>query len=112
MSKKRLLDVRLVVGSENGPSSTLWRIWSSKSDVYVAWGNLGHTEKLSFHSERDRKFVCRKAFTRERGAPPSLPNRCTIQWERYAAPAAESGQATCVLEACFPTDFLSRTMHK
>ncbi len=104
---KRALDIRIIVGSEHGPCSSVWRVWSSRSEIYVAWGNLGYVEKLSFHSERDGVRICRKAFTAERGTPKVLPNRATIKWQRWDSPPAGQGQGICVLEAAFPTDYLS-----
>lgn len=107
MSKKRALEVRIIVGSENGPCSSVWRVWSSRNEIYVAWGNLGHVEKISFHSEKGGIRTCRKAFTTERGTPKVLPDRATIKWQRWDSPAAGEGQGICVLEAAFPTDYLS-----
>lgn len=103
-SNKRLLDARFVVGDPYGARSCIWRVWSSRNEVYACLNSLGGIEKLSFHSGG----ICRKAFTSERGAPEGLSDRKILEWKRQTTPLAGTGSGTCVLEICFPTDFLSR----
>ena len=107
MKKNRTLDIRLIVGTEGGPKSCSWHIWTNKSDVYVVFSNQGHVEKLSFHSERNGSYACRKAFTSERGIPLGLTDRCTTEWKRSESPPSGTAGATCVFEIAFPTNFLS-----
>ena len=102
------LNARIVIGRLDGPRSSVWRVWTSRDEVYVASANSGGIEKLSFHSSR----ICRKAFTSEHGAPAGVSDRATIKWKRDATPVAQSGKGTCVLEVGVPTDYLSMALEK
>lgn len=107
MGRRRQLDGRIGVGNPSGPRSSVWRVWSWRNDVYVAWDGFGGTEKISFHAANG---LCRKAFTREHGAPDGKLDRATASWHRKATPGPGSGRGTCVLEICFPTDYLSSAL--
>lgn len=51
---------RLAIGSQHGPRSGVWRMWSnSKGDVYVAVRCLGGIYKVSFHKDGN----CQYGFT-------------------------------------------------
>jgi hypothetical protein len=100
MPKK--LDVRLCVGSLISPRSTVWRFFSSKSDVYVSHGT-NSIAKLSFH----RSGICRDAFTQEFGVPNTMSDRLIYRWRRAEVPPAGSGRACLLLRIWIATDFLS-----
>jgi hypothetical protein len=42
--------LRVVVGTEFGPRSAVWRIWTQKNEVYVAPRSLGGEIKTSLHA--------------------------------------------------------------
>ena len=45
-------NLRVVIGSADGPRSNVWRVFSKRSQVYVSYGNLGGVAKLSFIRQR------------------------------------------------------------
>jgi hypothetical protein len=102
-SKK--LDIRFIVGALGGAHSSIWRAWSQKNDVYAGYRSLAGVEKISFH----RSGVCRKAFTKEFGAPKGLDDRLTQRWRRAPTPVQGEGKGSLVLTIAFPTDYLSTT---
>jgi hypothetical protein len=105
MSGKRF-DVRLAVGTVDGPRSSMWHIWSRKSEVYAAHAQMGGIQKFSFHTPN----VCRRAFTKEHGTRSTLTDRATHEWRRDPTPAVGSKQAVRVLRVGFATDVLSTTL--
>lgn len=102
VSAKRY-DVRIVVGTAGGPRSSMWHYWSRNDHVYVAHAGFGGIEKFSFHPPN----VCRRAFTKEHGTPPSLTNRATHEWRRDPTPSPGTGKVVRVLRGVFWTDVLS-----
>jgi hypothetical protein len=76
-SKKKVVR-RLFVGSPGGPRSGVWQLVSKKGHLYVISGGMGGIQKISFHTQ----LICRQAFTKEYGTPPSLTNRALIEWRR------------------------------
>ncbi|WP_155826646.1 hypothetical protein [Jongsikchunia kroppenstedtii] len=75
--------VRFAVGSPDGPRSSTWRVWTSKTknDWYAAVRVLAGRQKWSFH----RSGVWRHAFLTEEDAKPYLDeDRVMDRWERPA----------------------------
>jgi hypothetical protein len=99
-------DLRFAVGKPNELRSNDWRLWAKRGQVYLAVGRMGSIEKFSFHDEN----ICRHAFTKEYGTPPTLSNRATHQWLRADTPQAGVPKASCPLMLGFPTDYLSRAL--
>ncbi len=97
------LQIRFAIGSSQGPQSSVWRVFSHRDEVYVAHRTHAHVEKFSFHSSG----ICRRAFTRQFGVPSGLSDRATQKWWRMPTPERGLEQASCVLRAAFPTDYLS-----
>ena len=105
MSMKSLskrLNLRIAVGSLEGPRSGTWRIVSHNDEIYVSEGDRQNS-KLSFH----QSGVCRDAFNQEYGVPITMANRVKHRWLRAAVPDAESGRACLLLRIWIATDFLS-----
>ena len=102
MAGKRF-DIRLTVGSANGPRSSVWAFWSRNSEVYATHRNMGGIEKFSFHSPT----LCRHAFTKEYGSPSGRSNRAMQEWHRGRTPPAGSNQIVRVLRIGVATDHLS-----
>jgi len=96
------LDLRLAVGSAIGPKSSVWRLFSRKSDVYV-WVGQNRNSKLSFHASG----ICRNAFTQEYGLPVGMSDRVMHKWRMAQLPPAGSGRATLLLRIWIATDFLA-----
>jgi hypothetical protein len=102
---KNLFDLRLAIRRRDGFISSIWRAWgTTPGDVYLATRSMAGIAKYSFHSSR----ICRSAFTRETGAPPTLTNRALFKWRRAVTPPAGLGRAVRAAWIAFPTDFLSR----
>jgi hypothetical protein len=101
-------DVRLAVGSSEGPRSDVWHFWSRSDHVYAVHGSRGDVHKFSFHPPN----VCRLAFTREHGGPSGLPNRAMHEWRRAEAPPSGAGGAVRVLRVGFATAMLSTALDK
>lgn len=106
MSPKKLNE-RFAIGSANGARSLVWRLFATGSDVYITSGNIG-IDKISFHKSR----ICRRAFTKEHGAPKGMTDRVMSRWNRDPTPPAGSQQATLALRLTIPTDFLSTALAK
>ncbi len=102
MASKRF-DIRLAVGSPDGPRSSVWVFWSRNSEVYAAHRRMGGIEKFSFHTPT----LCRHAFTREHGTPSGGSDRAMQVWHRGRTPPAGSNQIVRVLRIGIATDHLS-----
>jgi hypothetical protein len=102
MAGKRF-DIRIAVGSLNGPRSSVWAFWSRNSELYGAHRNMGGIEKFSFHTPT----LCRHAFTKEHGPPNGQSNRAIQTWHRGSTPPAGSNQVVRVLRIGIATDNLS-----
>jgi hypothetical protein len=96
-------DIRLAVGSADGPRSSVWAFWARKSEVYAAHRNMGGIQKFSFHTPT----LCRHAFTKEFGPPSGRSNRAMQEWHRGSTPPAGSNQIVRVLRIGIATDHLS-----
>jgi len=96
-------DVRIAVGSLDGPHSNVWRFWSRKAEVYAAQSAMGGVEKFSFHTPN----ICRRAFTKEHGTPITLNDRATHRWLRDVTSTAG---VVRVLRVGFATDLLSTAL--
>jgi hypothetical protein len=105
MAKKRF-DMRLAVGSANGPRSSEWAIWSKKSDLYIAHRSLGGFHKYSFHPPN----VCRYALTKEYTNRIGRVGRNADQWLRDLAPEEGQQQVVRVMRIGFSTDYLSTSL--
>jgi len=79
VGKKEDTTLRVVVGTNGGPRSFVWRIWSTGSDVYVAVRNGAQDIKSSLH-ESGRY---RHAFTSESNSPfVPVGDRAFFKWDR------------------------------
>jgi hypothetical protein len=105
MTRKRF-DIRVAIGTVDGPRSSVWHFWSRNSEVYVVHGGMGGIEKFSFHTPN----VCRRAFTKEHGKPSGLANRATHEWRRDPTPPESSKRVVRVLVVGFATDILSTAL--
>lgn len=105
MTKLKKVNLRLAVGSQEGPRSSVWRCYSNKSDVYLSHGALGGVEKISLHGS----LICRRAFTAEEGPATGRSDRVSQRWRR--APALP-GTMVYALVARFPSDYLSTSLQR
>jgi hypothetical protein len=58
------MQYRFAVGSQDGPRSDSWKLWSQGNEVYLANRNLADVHKFSFH----KSGINRWAFIHE---PPT-----------------------------------------
>lgn len=100
------LNLRLVVGSDTGPRSPTWKIFTSGNEVYASHRSMLGIEKFSFHSSR----ICRRAFLENRPLPNDMSDRVLHRWNRAATLPAGSLNAVAVLSIIFPTAHLSECM--
>src|SRR3990172_658058 len=103
MAKSTNLELRFAVGEPAGLQSSIWRVWSWNSEVYLAVRHMARIKKYSFHSSG----VCREAFTDAHGTPSTLPDRAILKWTRQPTPP--KGQKAGALVACIgiANDYLS-----
>lgn len=104
LAKNEEVNLRVAVGSRNGPRSSIWRAFSTKSEVYVCHSGLGGIEKFSFHSSG----ICRRAFTKEEGPGDGEDDRVIQKWKRLLA--STNSDLIYALAARFPTDYLSTAL--
>jgi hypothetical protein len=104
--KDNRLDARVVIGTAAAARSSVWRFFSTRNDVYMSTQAMGQFEKFSFHESG----ICRHAFIEKYSASKSMLDRKITRWRRKETPPAGSGQASCVFEICFPTDYLSTAL--
>jgi hypothetical protein len=98
----RPLDISVVVGSFDGPRSSIWRFKSKKSDVYVLFSDrLGGELKFSFHPPN----VCRLAKPKDKKIVRRDP--ALNEWRRDPTPERGSKRAVRVLHIGIATDLLS-----
>jgi hypothetical protein len=106
---KNLHELRFGIRRDDGYISNIWRLWITRpGDVYLATRGTAGIQKYSFHISG----ICRSAFTKEHGTPPSMSDRALFKWTRGETPCIASGKAMRVAWIAFPTDFLSRTIEK
>jgi hypothetical protein len=97
------LDLRLLVGTANGPKSATWRIFTRSNDVYAAHRKQAGIEKFSFHESR----ICRRAFVADHPLPVGMADRVLDKWVRSDTLLAGSRTATVAFSVVFPTAHLS-----
>lgn len=100
------LELRLVIGSDNGPRSATWSIFTSGNEAYAAHRSMLGIEKFSFHSSR----ICRRAFLENRPLPNGMSDRVLKRWTRAATLPEGNLNAVVVLSIIFPTSHLSGCM--
>jgi hypothetical protein len=97
MSRKNA--IRIVVGTDFGPRSNVWRIWTQNNELYVAGRSVAHELKTSLHSSG----IYRHAFTGT-AKPTYIANpdadRVLFRWTQ--PPLAEPG-FRWLLEILMPT---------
>lgn len=106
MTNLKKLEMRFAVGNNGHAFSNVWRVWSWRDDVYLAYRNIAHVEKISFHASG----ICRAAFTKEFGATAQLSDRATKKWKRAPTPPPGQGKASLVFLLGVPTDYLSKPL--
>jgi hypothetical protein len=94
------MEYRFAIGSENGPRSSSWKVWSHGDEVYLADRNLGHVQKFSFH----KSGINRWASIHER---PDGSDRAIARRQRGPVPPAGSDRASLLAAIIFPTNHLS-----
>jgi hypothetical protein len=95
---QRDFKTRIAIGDKMGPRSAVWIIATAKNDVYAAHRISKGAEKLSFHQSR----ICRRAFTKEYGAPKTMTDRVLDRWTRAETPPAGTNRMVRLLSICFP----------
>lgn len=55
-SNRRKKEFRFCVGSQDGKRSTVWKVWTSKSDSYVLSRMMGSSTKVSIHTSGDAQW--------------------------------------------------------
>jgi len=101
MARTRRTAVRVAVGTDFGPRSAVWRIWTSGDEVYVSPRSLASTMKTSLHSSG----LFRHAFTDEaKSAWIPDGDRAWFKWDE---PAEFADGARLLLEIVVPTNDLT-----
>jgi len=59
---------RFCVGGGGSARSTVWKVWTTKSDVYLQSRMMGRTAKLSFHESGEARFSRTDDWVRKTGA--------------------------------------------
>jgi hypothetical protein len=101
MASKESQTLRVVVGTEFGPRSAVWRIWTQKNEVYVAPRSLAGEIKTSLHASGR----WRHGFT-DTARSPFVPagDRAFYKWQR---PPEFVNGATLALRIIVPADELT-----
>jgi hypothetical protein len=94
--------LRFAVGTDVGPRSAVWRIWTNRDDVYVQSNYSGGAIKTSLHASG--RF--RHAFSEEE-ASRWVSDGEDRAFEKWSEPDREPGNARLVLEIRIPTDELT-----
>jgi hypothetical protein len=93
--------VRVAVGHDFGPRSNVWRIWTTRDEVYVAARSLAGDIKTSLHSSG----LFRHAFTAE--SKSQFVPQGDRAWFKWNEPTASAQGARLILEIVIPTDELT-----
>ncbi len=102
---KNLADLSFRVSGPLGVFSGEWRLWATRhGDVYLASRSFAKDIKVSFH----QSGICRYAYTKEAGAPGTLPDRLMMRWRRPSLQPKGSALYTRLAWLAFPADYLSR----
>lgn len=93
--------IRFTVGTDFGPRSGVWRIWSTNDEIYIAMRSIAGTMKTSLHSSGRY----RHAFTGP-GAAKNRPggDRALVKWPE---PGDFQEGAKLLFEIVVPTDELT-----
>jgi hypothetical protein len=95
--------VRIAVGTDFGPRSNVWRIWTQNNELYVAGRSVAHELKTSLHSSG----IYRHAFTDSAKAKYIAdPNADRVLFRWTQPPLTEPG-FRWVLEILVPTSELT-----
>jgi hypothetical protein len=101
---KRDFSIRLAAGDPHGRKSAIWKIFSTKDEVYALHRTMAKIEKISFHSSPSNQLpICRRAFL-DKTLPP------LERWERAKTAPAGQRQAVSVLTIFFPEGQLSTNL--
>lgn len=84
MTSKRGKPIRFAVGSPRGPTSAIWRLWVTRSDVYIAARRLAATIKVSLHESGQWQHSFTAEFEKRQlsGKRLPLPTRHMSTWPR------------------------------
>lgn len=80
--------IRFAVGNEKDVRSSVWRLWSSGNDLYLAARSHAHISKFSFHKSGNYRFAINEKIERENDATDralykwNRPNEFTPGWTR------------------------------
>lgn len=73
--------LRIGIGTPEAPFVSSWRIWTQKSETYLACRQMAGVQKVSLHSSG----IWTAAFTTQSGVEiPKVGNRRSHRWERPA----------------------------
>jgi hypothetical protein len=93
--------VRVAVGQDFGKRSNVWRIWTTRDEIYVAARSLAGEIKTSLHSSG----LFRHAFTSQ-STSQFVPDGDRA-WFKWNEPATSPQGARLILEIVIPTDELT-----
>ena len=94
--------IRIVVGTDFGPRSAVWRIWSSGNEIYATPRSIASEVKTSLHSSG----IFRQAFTEEAQGQYLAEGEDRL-WFRWSQPPDFHSGARLLLEVIAPTDELT-----
>ena len=94
------MNIRFSIGQPNHSTSSVWKLWSKRSDVYLLQRNMGKVQKFSFHESG----ICRWAQNKPRD---DGTDRVILKWNRNPIPPSGAGEGAKLIELVFPTSHLS-----
>lgn len=76
MSEKNI--IRFAVGSRNDVHSSIWRLWSHNSDLYLAARSYANISKFSFHQSGNYRYAINENIKRK----DNQTDRALYKWNR------------------------------
>ncbi len=98
---------RFFVQMPDGRHSAVWRLWTDKSEVYLAARSMAGAFKLSLHTNENSRLALTKEYDEKLvalGKKPAEEDRVLFKWKRPVAPAVDG---LLVIRITCPTPYLT-----
>ncbi len=81
--RRKIKGIRFALGTPDGPRSTVWRVWVSGDEVYIAARGIGDEMKVSLHSSGTWRYAfTEKHLAREKPLIDAERDRAVDRWRR------------------------------
>lgn len=70
--------IRFAVGNRDDVRSSIWRLWATRNDLYLASRSHAHISKISFHETGNYRYAINEIVEREN----SITDRAVHKWHR------------------------------